>query len=156
MEHISAVKFCHGLWESYALSCDTKVSRSLKKKKIGLGSFKQSADSFHGVWNCIVIKLGLIQFIHVCTHLCKLYIALIYQGQWVQSRQNKASSKMSSHEHDLACGFMHLQHVLYTSILLVGSMKLCFLICKEVLAFFFKVLKVFLKERSGVHVNWWI
>ena len=31
-------KICHGLWEKYELSCDSKISKSLKKKveKIGL------------------------------------------------------------------------------------------------------------------------
>ena len=32
---------CHGLWEKYELSCDSKISKSLKKvEEIRLGSFK--------------------------------------------------------------------------------------------------------------------
>ena len=40
-ERFSAVKFVIGLWEKYELSCDTKITKSLKKvEKIGLGTLK--------------------------------------------------------------------------------------------------------------------
>ena len=42
MEHFSAAEIYHGLWEKYELSCDTKISKSLKKvEKIGMGSFNK-------------------------------------------------------------------------------------------------------------------
>ena len=33
MEQFSVVKKCHGLWEKYKFSSDTKISRSFEKKK---------------------------------------------------------------------------------------------------------------------------
>ena len=41
-------KICHGWWEKYELSCNSKISKSLKKQveKTGLGSFKGAHSLF--------------------------------------------------------------------------------------------------------------
>ena len=79
-EYFSAVKYCHGLWEKYELSCDTKISKSLKKvEKIELGSFKSNVNYNITIAICWSLYI-LVQIWNVSCKSNELHDVYIYWG----------------------------------------------------------------------------